>query len=789
MFRSFLVTAFRNLKRNRLYTLINLLGLALGVTCCMAIFSIVRYESSFDDYHSKAKRIYRVNLYQQTSGGALFDGCNYSPLAEAVRNDVSGLEQVTGVYCLQVYQFSKGSDLFEGKYAFFADQHYFDVFDVNWIAGNKAEALTNPNSAVVTDKFAENFLGGTREALGKTFVLENKLHLTVSGIVKAPPGNTDHPYSILISYPSLALFMPDQVNNWKTVGAGATYVVFGKNTEKDQINKQLKDIADKYLTNDIAKNTTFFLLALGDNHDRNYDYTSFTYDFPVPIMIILSVMAGIIAFIACINFVNLATAQSLRRAREVGVRKTMGSSRLHLIIQYMTEAFLLTLLAVISGVVLAQASLTELNRLYGMHYRFDLLKDASTWLFSGGITMLITLLAGFYPSFVLSGYKPVLALKSQTFTGKSKGLPIRRALVIAQFAGAQLLIILTTIMINQVSHFKDRPTGFDPKKIVVIPALRGNEKQEHQKLQYALQKVPGLVNYSFGNMGNEKGEIYIDTQNKHSGIVSYADTSYIHTFQMELLAGRNLSSDVAGNSAQVLVNQTLVKTLGFADPASAIGAAYVLKDKVAVIRGVIKDSYTQPLSNKVDPVSILYDPRKFAGVAMKISANNTSQTLAGIEKAWKSVYPDYLCKYRFMDDILNREYGSYNIMFSILGTASFLAIFIGCLGLYGLVSFMAIQRTKEIGIRKVFGASISNVMTMFTKESAILVVVSFAISAPLAHVAGIVMLMEFPERVEPGIGIFITGFFASLLIALLTVGYRSFIAAVQNPGESLRSNG
>jgi putative ABC transport system permease protein len=766
MFRSFLITAFRNLKRNRLYTGINLLGLAVGVACCMVIFAIVRFETSFDDYHSKTDRIYRVNLFQNTPTGERFDGCNYTPLSEAIRNEVSGLQQVTGVYCLKAFQFSYEDDLFEDKYAFFADQNYFDVFDANWIAGSKEKALTRPNTVVVTDKFAQKFLGGINGALGKTFVLENRLNLTVSGIVKAPPANTDHPYSILISYPSLPLYLPDQVNNWKTVGAGATYVVFNSDTKKDQIDYQFKQIASKYLDRDIAKNTTFFLLALSDNHDRNYDYTSFTYDFPVPLLVILSVMAGMIAFIACINFVNLATAQSLKRAREVGVRKTMGSSRLHLIMQYMTEAFMITLLAVASGYVLASESLAYLNQLYGVNYQFDLLKDPYVLFFCTGITVLVTLMAGFYPSFVLSGYRPVVALQSQTFTGKSKGLPIRRALVISQFAGAQLLIIVTAIMINQVNHFQDRPVSFDPKTIVVIPALRGNEKQQHEKLAYELQKVKGLVSYSFGNMGNETGEIYTDKQNRHTGILSYADTSYIHTFHMELLAGKNLSSVSAGATSQVLVNQALVKTLGFQNPASAIGETYVLKGNTVVIAGVIRDSYTQSLSSKVDPVSIIYDPSKFVGVAMKISENNESETLAGIEKAWKNVYPQYLCKYQFMDDILNREYGSYRMMFSILGTASFLAILIGCLGLYGLVSFMAIQRTKEIGVRKVFGATSA---------------------APLAHFSSIGLLMEFPERVEPGIGIFVIGFMASLSIAICTVGYRSFIAAIQNPGKSLRS--
>jgi ABC-type antimicrobial peptide transport system permease subunit len=789
MLKSYLISAIRNLKRNRLYSAINVLGLALGISCCMVIFVIVKYETSFDDYHGKADRIYRVNLNQQTAQGRRLDGCNYSPLAEAIRSDVTGLEEVTGVYCLQVYQFSKDDNLFENKYAFFADQNYFNVFDVKWIAGNQKQALSFPNSVVVTDTFAETFLGGAN-ALGSTFTLENKLTLTVTGIVQAPPTNTDHPYSILISYSSLANYIPETVDNWMTIGAGATYIVFDKNTRQDQIYPQLDKIIQKHLDRDVAKNTEFFLMPLDDNHDRNYDYSSFNYDFPVPVMVILSIIAGMIAFIACVNFVNLATAQSLKRAKEVGLRKTMGSSRVHLIVQYMSEAFVITLCAMMAGLVIARIGMIQLNELYGGNYlQFDLLGSPSTILFITGITVVISILAGFYPAFILSGYKPVLALKSQTYSGKRKGLSIRRGLVICQFAGAQILILVTIIMINQINFFKDRSYSFNPETIVIIPALRGNENKQHEKLNRELTKVEGVITHSFGNVGNETSEFYNDEENRHSGIVSYIDTSYVHVFNVELLTGKNFSSEVIQSSSEVLINESLMKTLGIENPEQAIGSIYTLNNQQVTIRGVLKDSYTQPLSTKVDPISFQYLPKKFTGLAINISTDNIPETLAGIEKAWKDVYPNYLCKYQFMDDSLSREYGFYNIIFSFLGTASFLAIFIGCLGLYGLVSFMAIQRTKEIGIRKVFGATVANIIMMFTKESSILIIVAFVVATPLAHFVGIAMLMEFPERVKPGVGIFIMTLLGSLLIALLTVTYRSFRAAIQNPGESLRVEG
>ena len=798
MFRSFFISAIRNLKKNKVYAAINALGLALGIACCMIIFVIVRYETSFDDYHSKADRIYRVNLKQNTPDGRRLDGCNFTPLAAAVRSEVTGLEAVTGVFCLRNYQINKEDGIYEDKYAFFADQEYFDVFDVEWISGNRDQALTTRNTAVVTNEFAEKFLGGVDEALGNTFVFQSKLTLTVTGVVQAPPTNTDHPYSILISYPSLSEFFPESVDNWKTVHVGATYVVFEEDTQKDQIYSQFNRIIDKYLEKDLAKNTQFFLMALNDNHDRNGEYNNFTYDFPVPLMIILSIIAGMIALIACINFVNLATAQSLNRAREVGIRKTLGSGRLQLILQYMSEAFVITLMAAIAGMAFAKLAMIQLNSQYGGNYlQFNFLGEPSSLLFIAGIMLLITLLAGFYPAFILSGYQPVWALKSQRNPGKSKGLSLRRGLVMLQFVGAQILILVTIIIINQINHFKERPMGFESEAVVMFRypmenEITGSKKQRNAKLDHALRQVPGIISHTFASdipMGGKRVEFYgrEGEDNSHRGFVNYGDASYLNTFDLKLVAGRNFSASEMQASTEVLVNQTLVKTLGIESPEAAIGTIYTLNDREVKIHGVIKDFYTHPMSNRIDPVTIQYNMEKTVGVVMNITTNHIPQTLTGIEKAWKSVFPDHLFKYTFMDDFLNRQYSFLNTIFTFLSIASFLAIFIGCLGLYGLVSFMAVQRTKEIGIRKVLGANVSNIMKMFTKESIVLILIAFVVAAPLAHLAGIALLMEFPERVNPGVDAFLGTLMVSLFIAAATVGYRSFSAAIQSPVNSLRN--
>lgn len=793
MIKSFFVAAIRNLRKNKTYAFINVLGLALGIACCLIIFVIVRYETSFDDFHAKAERIYRVNLNQKTPDGLRLDGCNYSPLAVAVRNEVTGLEAVTGVYCLQLYQINRGDEIFEDKYAFFADQQYFNVFDVKWMAGRQDQALTVANSVVVTDTFAEKYLNGVDQALGTTFLLENKIELAVTGIVQAPPTNTDHPYSILISYPTLEEYIPESVDNWQTVGQGSTYVVFHANTTKEQIYPQFETIINKYLDVEIAKNTKFFLMALNDNHDRNFDYSSYTYDFPVPVMIMLSIMAGMISIIACINFVNLATAQSLTRAREVGIRKTLGSSRLNLIVQYMSEGFVITLIAVGAGLLLAQLGMRLLNEQYGGTYlQFNFLSEPSMLLFIVGIVIIITLLAGFYPAFVLSGYRPVLALKSQSGNTTSKGLTLRRGLVLSQFIGAQVLILVTLIMVGQINHFKERPLDYKPETMVMLPHLRGNENGQHLRLAKELKEIPGVVSqtFSYGLPGGgrpaefygKKGADYSQT-----ALVNYVDPEYLRTFNIKLVAGHNLSGDMTQASAEVLVNEAMVKALEIESPQSAIGNIYTLNGQEVRIRGVFKDSYTRPMSSMIDPETLQYDPAMFSGVTLTIATDDIAETITDIETAWKAVYPDYLSRYRFLDDVLERRYGFFSFIFTFFGSAAFLAIVIGCLGLYGLVSFMAVRRTKEIGVRKVMGATVSNIMVMFTKEYVALILIAFAVAAPLSHYLGKAMLMELPERTNSGAGVFLLTLAGSLFLASLTVSYRSFAAAVQSPADTLRT--
>lgn len=792
MLKSFFLSAIRNLAKNKTYAAINIAGLALGIACCVTIFVLVRFETSFDSFHSKADRIYRVNLNQQHTTGRELNGYNFYPLGEAIRAEVSGLEAVTSMHHNRNFQFRVEDNMYEEKHAFFVDTAYFDVFDGKWLAGNPERALSQPNTVVVTNDFAEKYLGGIEKAMDTIFVFDNKLTLKVTGVLKAPPFNTDMPYSMLISYASLPEYLPESEDNWEWVGWGAAFIALSEGTETNQIYLQLNKIKEKYLEKETAQNTAFFLMHLDDNHDRNGNYNSFTYDFPIFVMMLLSVIVGMIAFIACINFINLATAQSLNRAREVGIRKTLGSSRFQLILQYMSEAFVITLIAVIVGLALATIPMNLINAQAGRDYlNFHFFQQPVIVLFLSGITLLITLLAGFYPAFILSGFKPVKALKGKINTGKPKGLNLRRGLVITQFLGAQILILVTVIMIHQINYFKERPIGFDADEIVM--AYLPDTTKDITFFKQQLAQNPNIQSFTLGGRGapwlnanvvqfhGEKGEDY-----KDNAVIHYADEQYLATFERKLLAGKNFSEDQASSASEVIVNQTLVEVLGIENPEEAVGAVFTLEEEEVLIRGVIKDFYTNALSNKIDPLVLQYDPSKFIAVRIKIAPTYIAETLEFIETAWKETYPDYVYRFSFLNEELDRQYRFFDVVLGFMEPFSFLAIFIGCMGLYGLISFMAVQRTKEIGIRKVLGATISQIMIMFTKESLWLIVIAFVIAAPLGYFLGQALLMELPERVNPGFNLFVITLLGSLLIAWLTVCYRSFRAAMANPTESLR---
>ncbi|MEO0333057.1 MAG: FtsX-like permease family protein, partial [Bacteroidota bacterium] len=473
-------------------------------------------------------------------GGRHLSGYNYYPLGEAIRNEVSGLEAVTSMHHSRSFQFTVGDNIYEGEHAFWVDTIYFSVFDGKWLLGNPKSAFSQPNSVVVTDEFAKKYLGGVDKAMDSTFIFDQTLTLKVSGVLKAPPHNTDMPYEMLMSYPSVSLYLPESIDNWKWVGWGATFIALQEGIDPEQISAQIDKVKQKYLSEEGAKRTSFVLMALDDNHDRNYDYNSFTYDFPLPLMIILSVVAGLIAFIACINFINLATAQSLNRAREVGIRKTLGSSRVQLILQHTSEALVITLIAVALGLALARIPMRMINvRADYTYLNFDFFQSPSMILFLAGITLLITLLAGFYPAFVLSGFKPVKALQGKISSGKPKGLNLRRGLVITQFLGAQVLILVTVIVMNQVSHFRERPIGFDTEAIVftVLP----DTTQDIATFNQQLTQNPNIQNIAFGwggpllNAGSIEfyggaGDEYIQ-----SGVIHYGDEQYISMFERTYL--------------------------------------------------------------------------------------------------------------------------------------------------------------------------------------------------------------------------------------------------------------
>ena len=792
MLSIFFKIALRTLRKNLAYTLINVAGLALGIACCLIIFVMVRFETSFDDYHCKSDRIYRVNLKDESpNAGRRLNGCNFTPLAAEVRNEVSGIEATTGVCCVKGYSFKVDQQVYEQAFAFFVDPSYFDVFDVEWLVGEPGTALSSLHTAVITDDFAQQYFGGVSQALGRSFQFANKLSLTVSGVVQKPPKNTDHPFSLLISFASLPDFYPE-ADHWEHISQGATYIVLHPEAEKAQIYPQLEAIAAKHLAPQRASEIGFFLMPLKDNHDRNGDFNSFNYDFPLPVLMLLSTIAGMIAFIACINFINLSTAQSFHRSREVGVRKTLGSTRTQLIVQYLTETLVITLIASGLGLALAKAGMVFLNTHYtGTELAFDFLTQPSIFVFLVGLLLTITVLAGFYPAFVLSRFTPTWALKANRKTGKARGLSLRRLLVVAQFLGAQVLILVMLIILNQINTFKSRDLGFDPEAIVQVNLPFGTEEGAYQKISRQISQIPGVRQHTLSTSHLTGGEGMVfhaeaDELQINPGRIIYADEQYLATYDIALTAGRNLAENFDSQTHEVLVNETLIEKLGIGNPEAAIGSFFVLNDQRLTIRGVMEDFYTHPMSNRIDPVALKYDQEKPLALNLKIDTDQIPATLSKVEAVWRRIYPDHFFKYRFMDDAIERQYGFFTTISTFLGTASFLAIFIGCLGLYGLVSFMAVQRNKEIGIRKVFGATIANIMSLFAKESVLLILLAFLMAAPVAYFGGRLLLSELPDQTDPGYGVFALTLVMSLIIGCSSVGFQVFKASSANPSVCLK---
>jgi ABC-type antimicrobial peptide transport system permease subunit len=756
------------------------------------IFVIYRLESSFDNFHPNADRAYWVVMRKNTHKGEEAVSRTFYPLGAAMRSTITGVEAVTSVHWQPGYQLNLGKEMFEERFAMFVDSSYTDVFNVTWLAGNPKTAFTHINSVVITDKFAEQYFGN-QSPMGKTFVIDNTLEVIVRGIVAAPPFNTDHPYRILLPFAALEKYLPvGQFNSWETIGNGNTYFVLAKQAAVDNVQQQLEVLKRQYLMEEDAEKAKFHFIHIKDMHFRNGDYHGYNYEFPEPVMIMLSIIAGLITVISCSNFINLATAQAIRRSKEIGIRKTFGSSRRLLVMQFLSETFAVTLLSIVVGLVIAKIGLLELNAVTGTNnqapLQFNFWQEPSIIVFLLILVAGVALLSGLYPSIILARFKPVNALKNQVSTGKSRGWNFRKGLILLQFFGSQLLILVTIIILNQIDYLSQKPAGFDTESILLLDLPDGDTGRS-ALLRNRLATLPGIAQVSFSSAfpfgGSETVSLSVTDSVPAQPVSGFdVDENYLSTFGLKVIAGQDFYA--ATPIGEIIVNQTFLKKIGVANPQQAIGRTLKINEEPVMIRGVVQDYSTNAFLKTVSPVVLMYNTKPVRQVSIKLDSSVKAADLQAIKSAWQVVYPEYIFKHTWVEDFLSPKYGLFNIIYDMLRIFSCIAILIACLGLYNFASYMIMLRRKEISVRKILGSSETGIFIFLLKSLLSPVLVGFLIACPLAYMLGSSALQEFPDRVEPGILIFIKVFSAIMVLAVFAVGYRTYQAAKINLAKVLK---
>jgi len=782
--------AVRQAVRNKEQTIIKIAGLAVGIAVCLVIFLVVRFETSFDDFHPSRDHIYRVVSVFKTPQGIGYESGVPFPTASALRHDYPQLKNVASILSLGgdgLITLRTGKKFQETNSILYAEPQFFDMFAFHWLSGDKQKALTGPNTVVLTRSMAVKYFGDWTSAVGSTLKLDNNRLLQVTGVLEDVPANTDFPLRVVISYATLRnTGVSGVLNNWVSIFAQHyCFVTLPDNLSEATFNKDLANVVRRYKPAE-NYNEGMMVVPLKDMHYDTRFNTFHNHPFSRALIRTLNLVGLFVLLIACVNFVNLSTAQAINRAREVGVRKVLGGTRLQLLRQFMAETCLLVMIATAVAVLSCDMTLPWFNRLLGVNLTLDAIAGWSLL----AVVLGTTVLAGFYPSIVLSGFNPVTAFSSKTVPG-NVGSNLRRVLVVFQFALSQALIICVLIIIGQVDYFRTVPMGFD-KDAILITHMPDNSKM--RLLRNQLVQTPGVekVSFSFAspmdvNTDWNSDIIYNGVPQHDFGVnLKWADSVYPSLYHFRLLAGRLVPGPYT-----MIVNESFLRKLGIHRPSDALGAKVIINGigDTSIISGVVRDFNIAPLQDTIRPVILENWDRVYSTINIKLTPTMITRALPAIEKIWKEAYPDDVYEYRFLDESIARYYVQENQMASLYKIFAALAVFISCLGLYSLVSFMAANRAREIGVRKVLGASTGNIVYLFTREFILLVLLSFLIAAPVAGFCMEKWLENYAFHFKPGPVLYLEAICISIVIAWLSVGYRSLKASMANPVESLRTEG
>lgn len=804
MIRNYLKIAFRSLLRNKSYAFINAIGLAVGIAACLLLFLIVQFETSFDNFHTKKDRIHQV-VSEFHYGGISYGRGAPMPVPLALRTDYPQLEKVAGIAAtgaqINIYDIKTKS--IQKKFKdeggmFFAEPEFFQMFDFPMLSGNPKTMLSEPYTAILTQEMAEKFFGDWKTAIGKTFTRDNeKEPYRVTGVLKNIPKNTDFPLKIVLSYKNFLLNNKGNADDWESVsGSWNCFILLPPQMTEKQFNALMPAFDKKHKSADQLSRVRNFIRPLSESH---YDsrFGNFAYHTISPEMIwVLEIIGAFLLLVACVNFINLATAQAVNRSKEVGVRKALGSNKAQLRSQFLGESALITFISVLLAILLAIIALPFLNTLLNYKLSLSFTDNPVLLLFLLIVAIVVIFLSGFYPALVISGFNPILALKSKVTAKSIGGISLRRGLVVSQFVIAQFLVIATLVVVNQMNYFQTASMGFDKEAVIRVPVPSDSIDQvKFLSLKTQLQEQTGIKNVSIAfrlpaDNNNWNSPFQYDHRPKDtdfSGFLNWADADYFKTFDLKFVAGKGYSpSDTVQG---YVVNETMVKKLGAKSADEVLGKEINFwggKMKAPIV-GVIKDYHATSLHGAIPPLVIASNRNFFNTIGIKLEAKNMQSGLDAVEKIWTKFFPNYIYEYQFVDKNIENLYQQERQLSTLYQLFAGIAIFISCLGLYGLVSFMAVQRTKEVGIRKALGASVAHIVYLFSKEFTLLIGIAFLIAAPVGYYFMNNWLKEFEFKIDLGPGIFILAIASSIIIAWITVSYQAIRAALVNPIKSLRS--
>lgn len=804
MLRNYLVTALRMLKKNKVYTLINIIGLALGIGCALVIFKVIRYETGFDKHHQNYNNIYRVNTHEIHPERTDKSMGTPHPLGPALTEEFPDFKYVTRTSYPGEEQVNITDEngvlnkfLLEEGIAF-VENTFFKMFSTKWIAGNPETALTEPNSVVITSSEAIKFFGLKKgqesQAMGKVIDLKNDFK--VVGIIEDFPPNTSFPFTVLFDYDgqkhSNYYYRDGKV--WSSVSSGTnTYFLPKPGFDPLVFDQKLVSLVSKYYGKE--NSTRLTVQPMSDIHyNQAYDaYGSVT---SISLIYSLAMIGLLLILTACINFINLATAQAANRAKEIGIRKAIGANSQQLLKQFLLEISMITLISVGVSLVFSELLLIALDDIIGYRLTLDLFGDPISILFLLVLFILVSAISGFYPAVLLSKMNTILALKSKISTQNSGGLSLRKGLVVLQFIISQFLIVGTLVITAQMKYFNTKDMGFETEAII-NSYLPEKDETKSELFRTLMLQSPAISGISFmfshpcGNNHATSNFNYapLASEIDYEATFKSCDAAYIDFFGLELLAGRPL---IKSDSFDVIViNRKIADLMGFDQNYSeVIGETLITGwggNKKVV--GVIENFHSYSLQEEIEYTILLKQPKIYYALSFKnTTANGVDKAIAHFKDSWEKVYPEYVIDYSFMDQDLAENYETEKSMADLLRVFSFISILIGCLGLYGLISFIAINKMKEISVRKVLGASVSSILMIFSKEIVTLTVIAVLIASPIAYYVMNLWLDEYAYRITLGYEYFLFSFLITLAIALITVSHRSISTALVNPAKTLKDD-